>query len=237
VACPCHESEEAELNIDFPRPDGGVCPGYLAEPRTSRHCGGIVIIHEMWGITPYIRGVAERCASEGYRALVPDLFRGRLPRDIPGGLALMDQLDAAAAVAEDVRGAARWLGREGAAVAGMGFCMGGALVLLAAERVPELCSAVCFYGIPPLETSNAASIRVPLLAHFARRDDWCTPEKVAALERVLRAGDVRYELHHYDADHAFMNHDGNGYSEPASDLAWKRTREFLSRTLEAQLPA
>src|SRR5690606_13229407 len=123
VACPCHENEGAELNIDFQRPDGGVCSGYLAEPRSSKNGPGIVIIHEMWGVTPYIRGVAERCADEGYRALVPDLFRGRLARDVPHGLSLMDQLDGAAAVAQDMRGAARWLGREGAAVAAMGFCM------------------------------------------------------------------------------------------------------------------
>lgn len=219
------------MKLTFERPDGGTCSGYLAEAGQGGE--GIVIIHEMWGLTPYIQGVADRCAERGYRALVPDLFCGRLARDLGDGLSLMGQLDWAAAVAQDVKGAARWLGRDGAPVAAMGFCMGGALVLLAAERLSELQSAVCFYGIPPLETSSPSAIGIPLLAHFARRDDWCTPTKVEALERELRAGAVPYELHHYDADHAFMNQDGGGYCKAASELAWGRTLEFLSRTLRA----
>lgn len=220
------------MELSFSTPAGRSCKGYLAEPGKNANGNGIVVIHELWGVAAPIRGIADRCAAEGYRALVPDLFAGQLARDVPHGLELMSKLDFAAAAAEEVRGAAQWLRREADSVAAIGYCMGGAIVILAAERVPELAAAVCFYGVPPLEGVDATRIRVPLLGHFAEHDEWCTPAKVDALEAKLRASEVSYEFHRYAAAHAFMNREGAGYSEAASELAWRRTRAFLSRVLQ-----
>lgn len=218
-------------DIAFSRPDGQTCRGYLAEPTEAQNGHAIVIIHEMWGMAPPILEMAERCAAAGYRALVPDLFRGRCARDVPEGLAMMGALDMPDAVEQDLRGAAQWLKRAGTKLAALGFCMGGALSLLAAARVPELDAAVCFYGVPPRELIDAGAIRIPLLGHFAKLDDWCTPAKVDALEHALQASGADHELHRYDASHAFMNREGHGYSEAAAELAWQRTLEFLARKL------
>lgn len=109
--------------------------------------------------------------------------------------------------------------------------MGGSLSLMAAARVPELDAAVCFYGVPPNELLDAAALRVPVLGHFAALDDWCTPAKVDALERALQANGAQYELHRYEALHAFMNREGHGYSEAAAALAWQRTLAFLEQKL------
>jgi carboxymethylenebutenolidase len=219
--------------ITFSRPDGETCRAYLAEPTEARDGDerGLVIIHEMWGLAPPILEMAERCAKEGYRAIVPDLFRGRRARDVPEGLAMMGALDMADAVEQDLRGAAQWMKRTGPKLAALGFCMGGALSIVAAARVPELDASVCFYGVPPLELMDASAIRIPVLGHFAKLDDWCTPAKVDALEHALQASGADYELHRYDAAHAFMNQGGHGYSEAAAALAWQRTLEFLERKL------
>ena len=217
--------------IAFSRPDGETCRAYVAEPTQARGGHGLVIIHEMWGLAPPILELAERCAAAGYRALVPDLFRGRRARDVQEGLAMMGALDVPDAVEQDLRGAAQWLKRTGSKLAALGFCMGGALSIVAAARVPELDAAVCFYGVPPAELLDAGAIRIPVLGHFAKLDDWCTPAKVDALEQALRAGGTENELHRYDASHAFMNREGHGYSEAAAALAWQRTLEFLERKL------
>lgn len=217
--------------VVFERPDGGECPAYVSEPSGSSNHPGVVLIHEMWGVTAPIREVAERCVAAGYRVVVPDLFRGQLAHTLDDGFRLMGSLDWRAAAEQDLRGAARWLGRTSSKCATLGFCLGGALSLLSAMHVPELTAAVCFYGIPAPEAGDPASISIPVQCHFAQHDDWCTPDKVDALEKRLREGDVALELHRYDAAHAFMNPEGAGFSEPVSRVAWQRTLAFLKRQL------
>lgn len=216
--------------MQFSRPDGKQCNAYLARPSASEAGKkGVVVIHEMWGLDAVIRRVAERFAEAGYHALVPDLFEGRLPKGMAEGFAAMGQLDATDAVDQSLRGAVEWLEQQGCAAAVAGFCMGGALAISAAARIPQLRAAVCFYGIP--EDTDPAGIAAPFIGHFAREDNWCTPGKVDTLEDRLKAGNVSYELYRYDAGHAFMNTEGPTYSEPADRLAWTRTLEFLSRHL------
>jgi carboxymethylenebutenolidase len=217
--------------IVFFRPDGQECPAYVAQPGAGAAYPGIVLVHEMWGVTAPIRELAERCVAAGYRVVIPDLFRGKLAQSLEQGLQMMQELDWRDAAEQDVRGAAQWLARTPSKRATLGFCLGGALSILAAMRAPELDAAVCFYGVPSPDAGDPASIRIPLLAHFAELDNWCTPDKVDALERRLQAGEVDVELHRYDAAHAFMNPESDGFSEPMSRLAWQRTLAFLEAKL------
>jgi len=62
--------------ISFKRPDGQSVQGYLAEPAGGSG-PGLVVIQEWWGLNAQIKGVADRMAAAGYRALVPDLYRGK----------------------------------------------------------------------------------------------------------------------------------------------------------------
>ena len=63
--------------VTFQRPDGQKLQGYLAEPASPAGRPGIVVIQEWWGLNEQIRGVADQLAGQGYRALVPDLYRGK----------------------------------------------------------------------------------------------------------------------------------------------------------------
>jgi carboxymethylenebutenolidase len=217
--------------VVFLRPDGKECPAYVAEPEGEAAKAGIVLIHEMWGVTAPMRDVAERCVAARYRVIMPDLFRGKRAEGVEQGLQMMQELDWRDAAEQDVRGAAQWLAQTPSKRAALGFCLGGALSILAAMKAPELDAAVCFYGVPSPEAGDPATIRIPLLGHFAEHDDWCTPDKVAAFERRLRAGAVDVELHRYAAAHAFMNPEGNGFSEDVSRKAWQRTFAFLDAKL------
>lgn len=216
---------------EFTRPDGAVRSGYLARPSGRASGAGLVILHEMWGVAAPMRDMAERCAALGHVAFVPDLFSGKQPQTLDEGLATMAALDFADAVQQDIRGASAFLARDELRVGLLGFCMGGALAISGALHVPGLTAAVCFYGVPPAAVGDPAEIRVPLQCHFAKRDGWCTPDKVKELEQRLVRGRVPHELHRYDADHAFMNPTGTGYSETVSALAWQRTVDFIERRL------
>jgi len=216
--------------ITFKCPDGSEATGYRADARDPR--GGIVVIQEWWGLNDQIRGLCDRFAEEdNYTALAPDLYHGRVTGDADEANHMMTGLDWVGATNVEVRGAVQHLKSIGGKVAVMGFCMGGALTIISAVKVPEVDVAVCFYGIPPKEAADPAKIRVPFQGHFATKDDWCTPAAVAALEKSLKAGGVDYELHSYDAAHAFFNEQGAAYDAAASAKAWQRTLKFLAEKM------
>ncbi|MBN36248.1 MAG: carboxymethylenebutenolidase [Rhodospirillaceae bacterium] len=216
--------------MEFKRPDGGSTRGYLAEAGSDRP--GVIVIQEWWGLNDQICGVADRFARAGYNALAPDLYAGRVAQEADEASHMMTGLDFPGATHEDLRGAAQHLGGCGnGKVASMGFCMGGALTIAAAVHVPEVTTAVCYYGIPPKEFADASTIKVPFQGHFANIDDWCTPDAVNALEADLTAGGVDYELHRYDAQHAFFNEVSDAYDVASARDSWTLMSDFLSRTL------
>jgi carboxymethylenebutenolidase len=220
--------------IEYARPDGKKAPGYLEEPVAGKNAPAVVVIQEWWGLNDQIKGVADRLAKAGYRALVPDLFRGKVTRNQDEASHMMQTLDWANAIV-DIRGAVQHLKSFAPSkVAVMGFCMGGALAILAGIEVPELDAGVCFYGIPPASKGDPSRIRVPMRFHFATKDDWGNAPTVRKLEEALKRGKVSYELDWYEADHAFMNEARPEVHEPtAAKLAWERTLKFLATCLSS----
>ncbi len=217
--------------IEFERPDGSACGGYLADAGQGRP--GVVVIQEWWGLNVQICGIADRFARAGFNALAPDLFKGRVTQDPDEASHMMNGLDFPGATHQDIRGAVAHLRRFGGGkVAAMGFCMGGALTIAAAVHVPDLAAGVCFYGIPPREFADPAHIRIPFQAHFAARDAWCTPAAVDALEAAMKAAGATPEIFRYDADHAFCNQTRpEVYDAACAALAWERMLPFLTRHL------
>jgi carboxymethylenebutenolidase len=225
--------------IQFKRPDGQLLEGYLVEPTGKADAPGVVVIQEWWGLDEEVKTVADRLAKAGYRALVPDLYRGKLALEANEAEHLMGGLNFGDAAAQDIRGAVQYLKATGSKkVAVTGFCMGGALTVLSACNVPELDGTVVWYGYPPLEYVDATAIQKPMLAHWALHDDFFNISGVDALEEKLKQAGVHYDFERYDAKHAFANpkSDVRGlpplqYNEAAAKLAWDRTMEFLKTNL------
>jgi len=228
------------MNTSFKRPDGKTLNGYLAEPKAGKNAPGVVVIQEWWGLNDQIRGVADKLAGAGYRALVPDLYRGKSALEAKEAEHLMNGLNFADAAGQDVRGALQHLKSTGSKKAGVtGFCMGGALTLLAAVNAPEADAAVAWYGFPPLEYVDASKIKAPLMGHWATQDQFFPIGKVDELEKKLRAANVKFEFHRYDAKHAFANETADSKGLPplkhdpkAAEQAWKRTLDFFSKNLK-----
>src|SRR5215831_19380908 len=107
--------------ITFNRPDGKECNGYLAEPAAGSKAPGMVVIQEWWGVTDQIKGVADRLATAGYRALVPDLYRGKMSLDAKEAEHLMQGLNFGEAAGQDIRGAVQYLKQSGQKAGVTGF--------------------------------------------------------------------------------------------------------------------
>ena len=225
--------------ITYKRPDGQSVQGYLAEPAQPAGAPAVVVIQEWWGLNDQIRGVAERLASAGYVALVPDLYRGKSTVEAEEAHHLMTSLNFGDAASQDVRGAVQFLKARGGKVGVTGFCMGGALTLLALVNVPELDAGVVWYGCPPLEYIDASKIKVPVQGHFATQDEFFKIETIAQLEEKLRGAGVSIDFHRYLAHHGFANETAVGpgripatqYDAVWSQQAWDRTFSFFGRWL------
>jgi carboxymethylenebutenolidase len=228
--------------VSFQRPDGKAVQGYLAEPATSANganAPAIVVIQEWWGLNAQIRGVADRLAAAGYQALVPDLYRGKATVEAEEAHHLMTGLDFGDAASQDIRGAVQFLKARAPKVGLTGFCMGGALTLLALGQSPEIDAGVVWYGCPPLEYIDASKIRAPLMGHWATQDEFFKIDAVDALEVKLNAAGVHPEFHRYLAHHAFANETAVGpgripatqYDPVWAQQAWDRTLRFFGRHL------
>ncbi len=228
--------------VSFQRPDGKTVQGYLAEPAASvggKAAPAVVVIQEWWGLNDQIRGVADRLAAAGYQALVPDLYRGKATVEAEEAHHLMTGLDFGDAASQDIRGAVQFLKARAPKVGLTGFCMGGALTLLALTQSPEIDAGVVWYGCPPLEYIDASKIRAPLQGHWATQDEFFKIDIVAALEDKLAGAGVNFDFHRYLAHHAFANETAVGpgrfpttqYDAVWAQQAWDRTLRFFGRHL------
>jgi carboxymethylenebutenolidase len=225
--------------VSFNRPDGKNVSGYLAEPVQAAGAAGIVVIQEWWGLNDQIRGVADRLATAGYLALVPDLYRGKATVEAEEAHHLMTGLNFGDAASQDIRGAVQYLKTRSAKVGVTGFCMGGALTLLAVCMAPEIDAAVVWYGCPPLEYLDATKIKAPLQAHWAMQDEFFPIANIDSLQDKLRGANVDFDFHRYLAHHAFANENAVGpgripatqYDPVWSQQAWDRTFRFFGRRL------
>ena len=218
--------------ITFKRPDGREAKGYLANAARG-DAPGLVVIQEWWGLQQQIKAMCDRFALAGFDALAPDLFNGVVVpyHDSEAAAKEMSSLNFIDATEETVRGAVQYLMRNGAKVGLTGFCMGGAVAVIGAARIPELAAAVTFYGLPPEEAVRPADVRVPLQGHFASRDaGWVAPKVVDGFEHGLRAAGKEFEFFRYDADHAFVNEQRMAvHNRQAAELAWGRATAFLKK--------
>jgi carboxymethylenebutenolidase len=210
-----------EEKITYRRPDGKECNAYYAIPAAGETAPGVVVLQEWWGLNDQIKGVADRLAEVGYRALVPDLYRGKVTLEAAEAEHLMSILDFGDAATQDTRGAVQFLKGTSPKVAAIGFCY-----------AKETDAAVSWYGVPPEEAADTGTIKIAIQGHFALEDEHFTPAQVDALESRLKEGKVNYEFYRYQAQHGFGNETGERHDPEATKLAWQRTLDFLAKHIK-----
>lgn len=211
---------------------------------------GIVVLQEWWGVDFEIKNHAVKISelAPGFKALIPDLYRGKVGLDVAEAQHLMDGLDWQGAV-KDIQASVNWLKANGSKKVGVtGFCMGGALSIASSVLVPEVDAVVAFYGIPSSELADPAQAKAPIQAHFGELDSFVGFSDVTAaksLEEKLKASGVPYEVYLYPGNaHAFMNRSQEGVKrrkgmglpdedDAAVELAWSRFQSWMTRHLSA----
>ncbi len=213
--------------ISFSRIDGKKTAGYLAKAGVD-HAPGVLVIQEWWGLQGQIKGVCDRLALAGYDALAPDLYEGTVVpyHDHAAANLEMSSLDFQDAVSQNVGGAAEYLSKSSSKVGIVGFCMGGAISLLAAAQVAKISAAVSFYGMPPAGALDVTKLNVPFEGHYSNSDDYITPTMVDDFESELKRAKKSAAFFRYDADHAFMNEQRDVHDRAAAELGWQRMLGF-----------
>ncbi|WP_138417110.1 dienelactone hydrolase family protein [Sinomonas gamaensis] len=219
-------------NVTFPS-GGREAHGYLALP-PSGSGPGVIVIQEWWGLVDHIRDVADRLAAEGFVALAPDLYGGRVAHDGAEAARIMKTLPEEEA-ARLLAGAVDYLLSlpevTSSTVGAIGFCMGGGFVLqLAAQQGERISAAVPFYGVGQGVPNDFSGVRAAVQGHYGEHDrGYPAAEARKQEEQIRRESGAEVEFFFYDAGHAFAN-DSNpqgNYRPQAAKLAWERAVRFL----------
>lgn len=192
----------------------------------------VLVIQEWWGLNDHIKDIAGRYADEGFIAIAPDLYHGRLAKDpeeagkLMHGLAIEDGIGTITQVM-DAATAAHGITHFGIT----GYCMGGTYALRAACEVEGISAAAAFYGDTPPE-NILQRLTVPTIFISGTRDAWINPEKVAALEDAAERHELPIHSVKYEADHAFFNDTRPEVYDPvAARDAWALVVGFFNDKL------
>jgi carboxymethylenebutenolidase len=171
--------------------NGRVASAYLAKPASDIGCG-IVVIHDEWGLTEFIRDVCDRLARAGFVALAPDLFHGRIADDQVTAEQLSKELDRDRADADLESAVAELFNQNataGAKLGALGFGLGGSLALFLSSRHRRIGAVVDLYGAQPELLPELERVAAPVLAIFAGEDESVSESTISAFESGFeRAG-------------------------------------------------
>ncbi len=201
---------------------------YLA---SSQNGGpGVLVLHAWWGLKPFFKEVCDHLAAQGFTALAPDLYQGRIATTIEEAEGLMEQRDSEL-MGDIVKAAKDHLVslRAGKPIGVLGFSMGASWSLGVAANEPDVSAAVLFYGAGEADFNN---VKAKILGHYAEVDEWEPMEWVKKMEADMKAAGLDVTLHIYPkAGHWFLENDRPEYDSASALLAWSRTFEFLRKNL------
>ena len=209
--------------------DGHEFKVYIAKP-DGKARGAVVIVQEIFGLSPWIMRTTDSYAADGYLAVAPALFDrvrrnivlGYSPQEMQQAMGYRKQIETAKAVLDIAAAAA--VARHTGKVAVIGFCWGGMLAWAAASELP-LGAAICYYGggIPNLLPKVPTC---PTMLHFGEQDKSIPPNDIERLRSAYPQG----SYHIYAAGHAFANDDRpDHYNAQAAALARSNSNAFLAQ--------
>jgi carboxymethylenebutenolidase len=216
---------------------------FIAYPEVKDKATAVLVIHEIFGLTDWVRGVADQLAEAGYIAIAPDLLSGTAPggggtAELGGGDAVRKAISSLSPeqVTADLNAVAKYVSELPACngkVAVAGFCWGGSQSFRYATNNKDLKAAFVFYGTGPDESSAITRIQAPVYGFYGGNDNRVDATIPKSEELMKKAGKT-YEPVVYDAaGHGFMRAgeapDANAANKKARDEGWQRWKVLLKR--------
>lgn len=215
---------------------------WVVYPERKDKAGVVIVIHEIYGLSDWIRSVADQLAKDGFIAVAPDLISGKGPNG--GGSDAVPNRDEVVKLIRGlapeevttrlnaVRTYALKLPSANGKTATIGFCWGGARSFAYASAQTGLNAAAVYYGSAP-EIKDLASIKAPVLGLYGSDDARVNATIDTTRAEMKKLGKV-YDVNIYEgAGHGFLrNQTGReGANLKATQQAWPKTVEFLQKNL------
>ncbi len=230
------------VDVELPDSDHAI-KTWVVYPERADNAPVVIVIHEIFGMSDWIRGVADQLAAEGFIAVAPDLLSGMGPdgggteslgrevRSVIRQLSPDDRTQRLNAIREYALALPSANGKLGC----VGFCWGGSTSFIYATSQPELDAAVVYYGSAPDDADVFANVGCPVLGLYGE-DDNRINSTIPATQNAMDTYGKAYTTHIYDgAGHGFLRQqDGrDGANLEATKQAWPETLAFFREHLEA----
>jgi carboxymethylenebutenolidase len=214
---------------------------FLGYPEVKEKATAVLVIHEIFGLSDWVRGVVDQLAEAGYIAIAPDLLSGAAPGG--GGTAELGSGDGVRKaisslppqqVTDDLNAAlehVRKLPACNGKVVVAGFCWGGAQTFRFATNNKDIKAAFVFYGTGP--EKDVERINCPVYGFYAGNDNRVNSTIPNSTEQMKQAGKTYEPVTYEKAGHGFMRAGEQPDAEPgnkvAREQAWKRWKELLKK--------
>ncbi len=222
--------------------DGREVHSFIVYPEVKNKATAVVVIHEIFGLTDWVRSVADQLAEAGYIAIAPDLLSGMGPNggrtsDIPAdkvreyfGKLPPDQITADLnAVSDYVKKLPAVNGKLTVA----GFCWGGSQTFRFATNRPDLSAAFVFYGGGPDKKEDIARIKAPVYGFYGGNDARVNATIPTSEALMKEAGKTYQPVIYEGAGHGFMRAgeqpDAQDANRKAHDEGWTRWKDLLKK--------
>jgi carboxymethylenebutenolidase len=210
---------------------------FVVYPEVKDKAPVVIVIHEIFGLTDWVKGVADQLAADGFIAIAPDLLSGKGAKG--GGTEDFDgekvreavrsiTPEESTAALNAVRDYGMKLPASNGKTATVGYCWGGAKSFEYATKQPGLSAAVVYYGTSPSE-ADLKNLNVPVLGLYGS-DDARVNKTIEPAQKVIKEAGKHYTPHIYEgAGHGFLRQqDGkDGANLKATQQAWPETVKFI----------
>jgi carboxymethylenebutenolidase len=213
---------------------------FIAYPEAKKPTPAILVIHEIFGLSDWVRELCDELAAEGYIAIAPDLLSGKAGESTASHGSIDDVRKAVSAlpeeqVAADLNAVATYVLKLPAAngkLAVTGFCWGGAKTWLAMTTNPSLKAGYSFYGIAD-KSLDLSKIKAPIYGFYAEKDARVSSTIEDTAKRMKEAGKEFESVTYANAGHGFMRAgeapDAEAANLDARNKAFARMKELLHK--------
>jgi carboxymethylenebutenolidase len=216
---------------------------FIAFPEVKEKATAVVVIHEIFGLSDWVRGVADQLAEAGYIAIAPDLLSGTAPggggtAELGGNDAVRKAISSLAPdqVTADLNAVVGYVSNLPACngkVAVGGFCWGGGQTFRFATNNRNIKAAFAFYGTGPTDEQEIARISCPVYGFYGGNDERVNATIPKSTELMTKAGKTYGPVIYEGAGHGFMRAgeapDAAEANKKARDEAWKRLKDLLKK--------